>query len=32
LRAAEELRDQGTFTYAEQAVPMATLNKMLAGP
>lgn len=26
LRAAEEMRDHGTFTYAEQAMPFARLN------
>lgn len=26
LRAAEEMRDHGTFTYAEQAMPFAKLN------
>lgn len=32
LRAAQEMQEHGTFGYANQAVPMATLNKMLAQP
>ena len=28
LRAAREIRDDGTFTYAEQAIPFAELNAM----
>ncbi|MDG6403490.1 isocitrate lyase/phosphoenolpyruvate mutase family protein, partial [Pseudomonas quasicaspiana] len=27
-RAAEEIRTQGTFTYAEQALPFAQLNAL----
>jgi len=30
LRAAHEMRKDGTFTFAEQAVKYADLNKMLA--
>jgi 2-methylisocitrate lyase-like PEP mutase family enzyme len=30
IRAAQEMRDQGTFTYAEDAIPMATISQMLA--
>jgi 2-methylisocitrate lyase-like PEP mutase family enzyme len=29
LRAAQELRDQGTFTYGEKAVPMADISQLL---
>lgn len=32
LRAAQEMQEHGTFTYASQAVPMPTLNKLLAKP
>jgi 2-methylisocitrate lyase-like PEP mutase family enzyme len=32
LRAAQEMQEHGTFGYANQAVPMATLNKLLARP
>jgi len=28
LRAAREIRDRGTFTFAEQAVPFADINAM----
>ncbi|MFJ4141586.1 oxaloacetate decarboxylase [Pseudomonas sp. NPDC089734] len=30
-RAAEEIRTQGTFTYAEQALPFAQLNALFKG-
>jgi 2-methylisocitrate lyase-like PEP mutase family enzyme len=30
LRAAHELRDQGTFTFAENAVQYAELNAMFS--
>lgn len=32
LRAVQEMQEHGTFGYANQAVPMATLNKLLAQP
>jgi 2-methylisocitrate lyase-like PEP mutase family enzyme len=32
LRAAEEMRDHGTFTFAEQAVPYRTLQELLSEP
>jgi 2-methylisocitrate lyase-like PEP mutase family enzyme len=30
LRAAEEMRDHGTFTFADEAVPYAEINAMLS--
>jgi len=32
VRAAREMRDQGTFDFAKQAVPYAEMNDLMAGP
>jgi 2-methylisocitrate lyase-like PEP mutase family enzyme len=32
VRAAREIREHGTFGFAEEAIPYAAVNDLMAGP